>query len=63
MAHLKKCCLEHVKRHIKVPVSLKVACAFKEFGANILKINQKFSSQWIFEYFDIHVLETRQMVF
>ena len=28
MAHFKKCCLEHLKRHIKVPVTLKVVCAF-----------------------------------
>ena len=28
MAHFKKCCLEHLKRHVKVPVTLKVECAF-----------------------------------
>ena len=30
MAHLKKCFLEHLKRHIKVPVTLKVVCTFKK---------------------------------
>ena len=39
MAHLKKCCLEHVKRHIKVPVCLKVACAFK--GKKEIKIRKE----------------------
>ena len=29
ISHIKKCCQEYLKRQIKVPVTLKVACAFK----------------------------------
>ena len=50
MDHFKKCCLEHLKRHVKVPVTLKAACAFNGGERKYIGINNKIAFWSSYKY-------------